>query len=95
MTRKDFVVTWLSILIVFASILVAYAFVRWFDAVMASVAIGAIFGVAATIPIWLLARAAFGHRSDARPTERLRPTVKRCDDAGDIPSINGEWRVVQ
>ena len=94
MTRKDFVVTWLSMLIIFATILVAYAFVRWLDAVMISVAIGAIFGVAATFPIWLLARAAFGHRSEVRPVERIRPTVRRCDDAETVASINGDWKVV-
>ena len=92
---KNIVVTWLAISIVLLSILVAWLFVRWFDAVMVSVSIGAIFGMLATFNIWLLALAAYPAKKPEKPTERLRPTVKRCDDAGAVSSINGEWRVVQ
>ena len=64
---KTIAVTWLAITIVFASILVAWAFVRWFDMVMLHVSLGAIFGMIATLPIWLLFKVAY------------RPTVTRCN----------------
>lgn len=62
---KTIAVTWLAITIVFASILVAWAFVRWFDMAMLHVAIGAIFGMVSTVPIWLLFKITY------------RPTVRR------------------
>lgn len=91
MNRKDFIYIWLSMTIVLLSILVAWAFVRWFDVVMLSVSVGAIFGMVSTIPVWLLFKVLY--REPVAPVERIRPTVKRC--AGDVSSINGEWRVVQ
>lgn len=101
MKRVDFVVTWLAISIVLLSILVAWAFVRWFDMVMFHVAIGAIFGMVSTIPIWLLFKVAYRDRGVvSRPTvKRWRPSVDEYadfddSDDDDVALINCEWRVV-
>lgn len=80
MTLKDIAYIWLSITIVFASILVAWLFARWFDLVMLHVSLGAIFGMIATLPIWLLFKAVYG--GSVAP----QTPVERC---------NGEWRVIK
>ncbi|MGE3487945.1 MAG: hypothetical protein AB7L09_24760 [Nitrospira sp.] len=99
MTRKDYMVSWLAMSVVLVSILAGWCFVRLFDMVMFSVSVGAIAGMLATIPIWLLARYAY-----REPVERIRPTTYRWQpgpdeyadfDDSDEVAISTRWWVVQ